>query len=521
MSLEQINIDILDEIVSLISKTVKGDNELVYHILFNGLSAFTSKPTHLMVMERSSEGKTYPVLQISQHFPKENVITLGSVTPMVFKYELGVPVDENFQPIGDKLDLIDEQIKKLKKMKDKSEYKGPGIQELESQKRSLTSKVRDLVDMRNKWIIFKEPPDPRLLEALYSTLSSDEEYNEHRFVNKINGRNQSFRVVFRGTPAVLICTAKDETRNERWDETATRFQIVSPSSNLQKYKAGMDIISKSYGLPSDLYEEQVIGKSEKKRISELIKNLIEQIQVFNGEVTNPFIDELSRHFPQDSGARWRQYKTFLGLVNLHCLCYSQHRPKVIINEKSIPIVTKADLQWTLSVMRDINTVPPNKLKWFDDIFVPAFNKYAENICFNSGIERKCIIGQHIKKFIEETTNADPSVKQLRETYLDTLFEHGIIEKEMDPRNRTRDTYWPAEGYENKSKSSLIAIESFDKSCVELFIEKYLKRRFRFELREQQLSQDELVQIILSDKNVISDNKNESKINDGEMKINDV
>jgi len=34
--------DHLEEVISLISKTVKGDRELIYHILFNGLSAFTS-----------------------------------------------------------------------------------------------------------------------------------------------------------------------------------------------------------------------------------------------------------------------------------------------------------------------------------------------------------------------------------------------------------------------------------------------------------------------------------------------
>ncbi len=509
--------DILEEVISLVSKTVKGDTDLIHHILFNGMSAFTPRPTHLMVMERSSEGKTYPVLQISQHFPKENVITLGSVTPMTFKYELGVQVDANFQPIGEKLASIDEQIRKAKKTK---ESDGTSLKELESQRASLIANSRSLVDMRNKWIIFKEPPDPKLLEALYSTLSSDEEYNEHRFVNKVNGKNQSFKAVFRGTPAILICTARDETRHDRWDETSTRFQIVSPSSSLQKYRGGMDVISKAYGLPSSLYEEQVISGTEKKRIAELITKIIEQIQSFKGEVTNPFADDLGKQFPQNSGARWRQYKTFLGSISLHCLCYSYHRPSVIINGQSIPIVTKADVLWALSVMKDNSTIPPNKARWFDETFVPAFNKYAENVYFGSGIERKCIIGQHLKKFTEETTHATPSVKQLRETYLDTLFDHGIIEREKDPRNRTRDTYWPAEGYETKSKSSLIAVESLDRSCVELFIEKYFKRRFSFEFRGQKITQDDLVQIILSDKNVIQDPKTEFKTADDEMKINE-
>jgi hypothetical protein len=504
-----------------VSKTVKGDIDLIHHILFNGLSAFTIKPTHLMVMEKSSEGKTYPALQISQHFPKENVITLGSVTPMIFKYEYGILVDENYQPIEDKLSELEIQIK-AKKSKGRQKQDGTTLQELEARKKDLEKNARHLIDMRNKWIIFKEPPDPKLLEGLYSTLSSDEEYNEHRFVDRVKGANKTSKVVFRGTPAILICTAKDETKHNRWDETVTRFRIVSPVSTPQKYRDGMGLISKSHGLPKKLYEEHVMNKSEKERISEIIKKLISQVQAFDGEVTNPFLDESGKQFPHENGARWRQYKDFLVSVSLHCLCYSEHRPKVIIDDETIPFVIKADIVWALSIMKDNSSIPPNKMKWFEEVFVPSFNKYAETVHFPfSGIERKCIYGHQIKKHVEDVSNSSLTVKQMRETYLETLFDHGFIEKEKDPRNNTRDVYWPVEDHETKPKSSFIAIESLDKSCVELFIEKYLQRRFSYEYRGQKITEDELIQIILSDKNVIQDPKTEFKTADDGMKINEV
>ena len=496
--------DHLEEVISLISKTVKGDRELIYHILFNGLSAFTSKPNHLMIMERSSEGKTYPVLQISQHFPEENVITLGSVTPQIFKYEIGLPVDKNYEPIQERLDHLDKQISLAKENKNKSDGQGLSVKELEIQKRELLSEVRYLVDMRNKWIIFKEPPDSRLLEVLYSTLSSDEEFNEHRFVNKEKGKNQSFKVVLRGTPAILICTAKDESKNNRWEETFTRFNIISPVSNSQKYREGMRLISKSFGLPKELYEEQVINEEEKKRISSLIQELIEQVSDLDGEVFNPFMDELDKQFPQESGFRWRQYQRFLGTLNLHCLCYSRNRPKCVMKEKKVPFVTKADVRWAFSTIKEQNDLPPNKLNWFKDTFVPAWKNSAKQIIFNGEeiIERKCIIGQDLRLFIKEKTSANVSTKQIRENYLDILFEHGLIEKENDPRNRTREVYWPVEGYDEKSESSLISFSSLNESCVNSFIEKYLKQRFSFELHGKILTQEEVIQYILSDQNVI-------------------
>ncbi|MGI0057284.1 MAG: hypothetical protein ACREAK_07920, partial [Nitrosarchaeum sp.] len=207
-------IDLLDEAIEKIGRTVKGDVNLINRIFFNGFSTFISKPTQLMVMERSSEGKTYPALQVAQYFPKEHVEKLGSMTPQAFKYELGILVDKDYNPIQDQIDDLDEQIYDARKKKN-----GKRIKELKSQKENILKNSKSLIDLRYKWIIFKEPPDPKLLEGLYSTISSDEEYNEHKFVNHSNGDgNKSFTVVFRGTPAILICTAKDESRYARWQE---------------------------------------------------------------------------------------------------------------------------------------------------------------------------------------------------------------------------------------------------------------------------------------------------------------
>src|SRR3990167_10905138 len=100
--------DILIQLVDIISKTVKGDVGLTYHLLFNGFSAFTEKQIHLMIMEKTSEGKTYPALEIANYFPKDNVIILASMTPQTFKYDYGVLVNENHEPIQEQLEQLEE-----------------------------------------------------------------------------------------------------------------------------------------------------------------------------------------------------------------------------------------------------------------------------------------------------------------------------------------------------------------------------------------------------------------------------
>lgn len=488
----------LQEVVSIISKTVSGDLPLIYEILFNGLSAFTDKPSNLQIAQKSSEGKTYPVLQISQYFPKENVLTLGSITPQAFKYELGEEVTHDYKPLQKELQEIDEQ-KKLLKEKSGIEISDK-LKELEEQKKELEQNKKFMIDLHKKWIIFKEPPDPHLLQALYSTLSNDEEFNEHKFVNRVSGKNQTFTVVFRGSPAMLICTAKDESKNERWEETHTRFHTISPKSTARKYREGMGLISKASGLPKVLYQEQVINSEDKKRAKYLIQELIKQIQDQDGEILNPFMTELDKIFPQESGYRWRQYERFLQIMKLHCLCYSRFRPNVILNDKKVPIVTMADIEFASSLYKDDTSIAPNKLEWFRETFLRSWEKCEDVKIFR--FTKKCITGNEIVKYISETTQAKVTVKQIRETYLEPLIEHGIIDKDRDPRNMTRDVYWPAEGHEQFSNSSLIAITSLSETGVKSFLDEALEQRFSYEIHGEEIDQEKTIEYILSNQNVI-------------------
>jgi len=507
------NNDILKEIVNIISKTVKNDLSLIYNILFNGLSAFTPNPYHLMIMERTSEGKTYPALQIANYFPKENVMILGSATPQSFKYAQGILVDEDYNPIEEKLQEIENEIQDLKQKQRKMEVK-----QLEKIRRNLLSKSKTLVDLRNKWIIFKEPPSTKLLEMLYSTLSSDEEFNEHKITpDSGRGKRQTYTVVLRGTPAMLISTARDETTSKRWQETFSRFNIVSPVSKPEKYRAGMDLIAKANGLPKEIYEEFVIGEKDKKLAKNYIKHLIQSFQKLNGECLNPFLDELSKKFPQEIGYRWRQFQRFNNLFVMHAFCYSEQRPKLLLNGKKIPVVTGKDLQWTIDIFQEGEIIPPNKLNWLNEVFKKAFAKKGQEVNFENDITRFVIRGKDLVDYCKDNNLGKFTTKQIRENYLENLFDHGYIEKDKDPNNRARDCYW-IDDNPNNGKSPLIAVSSFNKSCVNLFLEKYLKRRFSFEYKNEKISLEDFVKIVIDGLDFVpKKDNNDMTMNDDSIK----
>lgn len=487
--------DYLHNLEEIISKTVKGDENLIRQILFNGLSSVTTKPTHLMIMERTSEGKTYPVLEIAQYFPKDVVLILGSVTPQSFKYGYGEKVDHFNTPISERLEELESLIQRTRKLKDKKLVKKHEIE-----KKELESNSKTLIDLRNKWIIFKEPPDSKLLEALYSTLSSDEEFSEHKFVNKTNGENKSFTVVFRGTPAILICTARDETKSSRWQETFSRFHIVSPKPSTEKYIAGMSLISKEYGLPKELYEEQVIQQDDKNHAFLITQYLLQKIFDSN-EVFNPFQDILNKDFPHESGYRWRQYKRFNTFLSIHCLSYVNQRPKLLIKGKKIPIITKADVESAYNFSTDFGNIPPNKLNWFNDVFKKAWDEKKQPVSFRvtfDTITRDVIAGKDLVEYLNEHGLGKMTSKQIRENYIETYVEHGLVEKDQDPRQKTRDVYWPADNIDSDSESPFIAVSSLNEIGIKSCLDKYLKQRFSFEYKGKKISEQELIPLLLSE-----------------------
>jgi len=135
------------------------------------------------------------------------------------------------------------------------------------------------------------------------------------------------------------------------------------------------------------------------------------------------------------------------------------------------------------------------------------------------VPKPSIIGNQIKEFLKETGKGEFSTKEIRENYLEILYDFGFIDKAKDLRNKTRDIYWPTD--ENSSKSSFIVESSFNESCVRACMRKILKQRFSFEYKGQVLDQDQVIKYIINPNEiVVSIPDFELRITNDEMTIND-
>ena len=105
----------LSEIIRILSKVVKQEEDNLYRVLLCGLSAFTAEPLHLRIFAPTSEGKTHLLVKVSDVFPPENVKMLASASPTSFKYDNGNLVIEEhgeFIPIASKLKAFEEKLGK-------------------------------------------------------------------------------------------------------------------------------------------------------------------------------------------------------------------------------------------------------------------------------------------------------------------------------------------------------------------------------------------------------------------------
>lgn len=97
------NRDYAELFIKTAKRTVKQEDSLIRQILYCGMSTYTNDPVNLGIVAPTSEGKTYPVIEVMNFFPKEDIWYVGSMSPKVLIRQQGVLVDNNNEPIDYKI----------------------------------------------------------------------------------------------------------------------------------------------------------------------------------------------------------------------------------------------------------------------------------------------------------------------------------------------------------------------------------------------------------------------------------
>ena len=226
---ERENQDFRENVINTIKKEVKQEDTLIRQIFDTAISAYSTDPANLGIIAPTSEGKTYTVEKTLQYFPKQDVWTIGSMSPKSLIRQKGTIVDKNTnQPIEQKIKEIRKQINRTRDKDEKSD--------LQEKLDKIIENSKILIDLNNTILVFLEPPHKDLWIILKPILSHDQEEIEYPFVEKTDkDGTYTKNVVVTGYPACIFCSAKDESGWSMWSEIQSRFWIRSPNMKPQKY----------------------------------------------------------------------------------------------------------------------------------------------------------------------------------------------------------------------------------------------------------------------------------------------
>lgn len=439
-----------DEIIESISKEVIDEKDNIKQVVLTLLSSYTDNPQNLRILAPSGEGKTHTVLKTSKYFPQENIQKISEASNKSFRYlaqSKVIETKDGFKDFDDEIKQYTEQLSDKTKRKE-AEKK---IQELEKQ-------AYFLLDFTNTTIIFLDSQSFGLWESLKTTLSHDDEIRKDITTNKINGKNQIQKTVYKGYPAVIYCSAKDEISRDETDEMNTRFNTVSIKGSTEKYKKILNLV-----LQNDDPTQEVISQNEIKETKFKIEKIIENIKAFHG-VFNPFMQNIADNFPCDKGSRARQLKILSNTIKLLTLSKSENRFSLFKDEKQFLISSKSDVIEAIHIIKEPNPVAVTKIQFFNENIRKFF------------LER---LDSAIAREIAEYLGMDR--KKLLENYLIPLIDHGYLEKELDPTNRSRDVYSLAPRYEKEEASifsTLIDASTINISCLKNTLECRLDQGYK-------------------------------------------
>jgi len=242
----------IKQIQNYLTTRIKHDETLVQKLERCYFSAYSNDPINLGIMSPSSEGKTYATVEVAAVFPKEDVVSVGRMSPTALIHQEGILVNSELNPIQDQLDELDFELSKNNSRKT----------ELKKEKSALLKGVKNLISLRGKILLFLDAPNPQLWDVLKPILSHDKYEIEFK-TTQTDGSLRVKNSIIQGWPAVVFCSAKNEAHNRIWDEIETRFDITSPNSSVSKYKEANKFTALKMGTPG--FAENLVSNEEDKK----------------------------------------------------------------------------------------------------------------------------------------------------------------------------------------------------------------------------------------------------------------
>ena len=169
-------------------------------------------------------------------------------------------------------------------------------------------------------------------------LSHESSEIEFQVVNKDVKDDPLMKVVTRGWPACIFCSAKDEFKWDVWPEIKSKFIISSPNMISQKYQESIKMIFPLKGPSNSIKEQIIVSEKELELAKECILAVKHKIKKLRSNDNNdisvwiPYSDLVREKFSYNRGIDMRFKKRIFSFLRILVFIRYQQRKLLILKK---------------------------------------------------------------------------------------------------------------------------------------------------------------------------------------------
>jgi hypothetical protein len=272
-------------------------------------------------------------------------------------------------------------------------------------------------------------------------LSHDDYEIEHPYVYEVEGMGFKVKkVVTRGWPACIFCSAKNESKWPVWPEVQSRFLITSPNMGPTKYLEGNMLTAQIMGLPSLAQQTLIVSDKEVEIAKKCLIHLIQQMKKFAINETNlapvwiPYSQILANILPAEKGSDNRITKRLFSFLRIVALSRSHLRGRLQYGSENLVIADlKEDLHEVLHITQNISGIPPYKLRLFTEFFLELYKTKKTPDKSKDGAKEERIIAittRELCEYYKEKAGRTITTNNLKQNYLNEFVDILVKVKEI-------------------------------------------------------------------------------------------
>lgn len=419
-----------EQLESVLSTTIVEDTVSKMVTFLVGLLNYTeSDQMNVGFSGPSSTGKTYVVLEVTDFFPKKDVMTLGYVSPKAFYHDHGKLLREDGSPLMARDEFVDLRMEKWELENPREtpvlEWRKKEAREKKKMKSEWNMIPKEfVVDLHQIIIVFLDQPHDKLLREIRPLLSHDRKKIVIKITDRqISGQHATKTITIVGYPTVYFLS----TRFNVDEQERTRLLMLSAGMSQTKIEKSIEMLSRKLS-NRDTFSQNVDHDEERKFLKERVQVIkaaeIREVIILEEDrksIFKKFLDEHPTLVPRHQ----RDFPRLIALIKAFALLNLQDREK---DKNGRLFANGTDIENGMSLYSKL--APSNELGMPPDLYDFWKNK-IEPVLLLKGLHRKEISRLYYDHFEVRIG------EYRRNKIIDLWLDIGLVTVDSDPEDARR------------------------------------------------------------------------------------